>query len=70
MVNKEINRILNSFGAEEDERLTALPPLQYRVLRMKFYELKTWKEISEETGYCIRQLYRIRDEAFEALNSK
>ena len=67
MVDREINKILNSFAGAEDERLQALSPLQYRVLKLRYKELKSWKEIGALLGYDLRQLYRIRNRAFDEL---
>lgn len=67
MDNRELNRILNTFGGDEDDRLRSLPTLYYRVLKMRYYEARKWKDIGLQLGYSVRQLYRIRDAAIEEL---
>lgn len=42
-----------------DAELAKLPENQEKVLRLRYCEGKTWKEIAEHTHYCTRQCKRI-----------
>lgn len=51
--------VLEKQLAVVDAELAMMETSKEEIIRLRFYEGKTWKEIAEHTHYCTRQCIRI-----------
>ncbi|MBR1737715.1 MAG: DUF1492 domain-containing protein [Firmicutes bacterium] len=67
-INTEIDTLVD-LKRDVRKRIKAVNNYEYRILlELRYLCFKSWKEISAEMGYGIRHIYRLRDEALEAMN--
>lgn len=49
--------------------IEALPSRERNLMRMHYIEGVSWEEIAQRTNYCLRQVYRLRKQAFYMLET-
>ena len=64
--------VLAQIGEEalEIERaIESLPARERNLMRMHYIDGVSWEEVAQRTCYCLRQVYRIRRQALEMLET-
>ena len=68
-INEDIDALVD-LKAEIMRRIKRVDNTEYQtILELRYLCFKRWEEVSVELGYSIQHLFRLHDEALEAVNS-